>query len=148
MTILNDIPVDDLNKITEKIINCAYTVSNTLGAGFLEKVYENALSHELRKRGLKAVQQAPMQVLYDEIIVGEYYADILVDDSILIELKAVKELDNNHRAQCLNYLKASRLHLCLLLNFGKPHIDIVRLVKGLDDNQPIKRKPVYLEKNQ
>jgi GxxExxY protein len=78
----------DLNPVTEKIIGCAFTVSNTLGAGFLEKVYENALALEIQKAGLKVLQQHPIQVWYDGVVVGEYFADLLVQDSIVVEIKA------------------------------------------------------------
>ena len=116
-----------LNPITEKIIGCAYTVSNTLGVGFLEKVYENALAHELRKAGLRVAQQHPIQVRYDGEVVGEYVADFLVERVVLVELKAVRELDAVHMAQSLNYLKATGLKLCLLINFGKTRIEIKRV---------------------
>ena len=119
---------NQLNRITEKIIDCAYTVSNGLGTGFLEKVYENALAHELQKEGLKVAQQHSIQVVYDGIVVGDYVADLLVEELVLVELKAVKELDEVHLAQCLNYLKASGLRICLLLNFGKPKVEIKRII--------------------
>ena len=86
---------------------------------------------ELRKSGLAVAQQHGIAVTYDGIIVGEYTTDLLVEDALLIELKAVKGLDNIHLAQCLNYLKAPGLHLCLLLNFGKPRLEIKRVVQGL-----------------
>ena len=121
-------------QITEKIIGCAYTVANTLGSGFLEKVYENALAHELRKGGIDAKQQSGMNVYYDGIIVGEYVADLLVGNDILVELKAVKALDNIHMAQCLNYLKATGLQVCLLINFGSPRIEIKRIMNGFSRN--------------
>src|SRR3990172_4885277 len=95
-----------LNEISEHIIGCCYTVSNTLGAGFLEKVYENALAHELRKGGRVAEQQKSVTVRYDGVIVGEYLADLLVDQCVLVELKTVRVLDESHVAQCLNYLRA------------------------------------------
>ena len=120
--------LESFNPITEKIIGCAYTVSNALGAGFLEKVYENALAHELRKAGLKVQQQHPIQVLYDGIVVGDYVADLFIEDCILVELKAVKALDEIHQAQCLNYLKATCLRLCLLITFGKTRVEIKRFV--------------------
>ncbi len=107
-----------LDGVTEKVIGCAYTVGNALGSGFLEKVYENALTHELRKAGLKVEQQRSLQVRYDGVIVGDYVADLLVEESVLIELKSVKAFDEVHVAQCVNYLKASGLHVCLLINFG------------------------------
>ena len=83
---------DELNALTEKIIGCAFRVSNTLGSGFLEKVYENALSIELRKSGLDVMQQAPIKVLYEGKVVGDYFADLLVSDAVIVELKAVKEI--------------------------------------------------------
>jgi len=117
-----------LNPLTEKIIGCAYTVSNSLGVGFLEKVYENALVHELSKLGLKVQQQKPIRVLYDGVVVGDYFADLVVEDCVLVELKAIKELDEAHKRQCLNYLKATGYRVCLLLNFGRPRVEIKRLV--------------------
>lgn len=119
-----------LNKITERIIGCAYTVGNTLGNGFLEKVYENALAHELRKAGLQVVQQYGIQVHYDGIVVGEFVVDLFVEGNVLVELKAVKALDEIHMAQCLNYLKATGLSVCLLINFGQPKVQIKRVVKN------------------
>ena len=117
-----------MDKLSEKVIGCAYAVSNVLGAGFLEKVYENALAHELRKSGLRVEQQHSLRVQYDGVIVGEYAADLLVEDCLPVELKAVKDLDEVHLAQCLNYLKATGLSLCLLINFGKPKVDVRRVV--------------------
>jgi len=116
-----------LNEITERIIGCAFTVINTLGCGFLEKVYENALVHELRKTSFRIKQQESIEVYYDNVMVGEYTADILVEGYVLIELKAVKNLNEIHIAQCLNYLKATSLKLCLLLNFGNPKLEIKRI---------------------
>ena len=121
---------EEMDKLSERIIGCAYAVSNGLGAGFLERVYENALAHELRKAGLRVEQQAPLRVEYEGVIVGEYTADLLVEGCIIVELKAVKELDDVHLAQCLNYLKATGLTLCLLVNFGKPKVDVRRVVNG------------------
>ena len=118
------------NELTEKIIGCAYKVSNGLGCGFLEKVYENALAHELRKAGLRVRQQHPIQVFYDGVVVGDYVADLLVEDSVILELKTVRELDDVHLAQGLNYLNATGLHLCLLINFGNPRADIRRIVQS------------------
>ena len=119
---------DRLNQITEGIIGCAYTVANTLGPGFLEKVYENALSHELRKAGLRVRQQASIQVGYDGTVGGDYNADLIVEDTVLVELKAVKSLDDVHLAQCLNYLKATGLRGCLLISWGAPRITIKRIM--------------------
>ena len=116
--------------ITEKIIGCAFAVANTLGSGFLEKVYENALAHELRKAGLSVQQQFSVDVYYDSVRVGDYVADLLVEHVVLVELKAVKALDNVHLAQCMNYLKATGLQVCLLINFGTPRIEIKRVLNN------------------
>ena len=107
------------NRLTERIIGCAFQVLNTLGAGFLEKVYENALAHELRKFGLAIVQQQGITVMYDGVIVGQYNVDLLVDKTVIVELKAIKSLDSAHTAQCINYLRASGRKLCLLVNVQK-----------------------------
>ena len=117
---------DELNALTEKIIGCAFQVSNTLGSGFLEKVYENALAIELRKIDLDVKQQAPIKVLYDRAVVGEYFADLLVANAVIVELRAVKEISDVFAAQCLNYLKATSLLICLLRNFGKPRVEVKR----------------------
>ena len=120
----------DLNIITESIIGCAYTVANTLGHGFLEKIYENALNHELSKSGLRVKQQHPIQVMYDGVVVGDYVADLLVNDQILVEIKAVNKIQDAHLAQCLNYLKATGYNICLLINFGKPRVEVKRVIFG------------------
>ena len=121
---------NQMSQLTEKVIQCAFAVSNALGCGFLEKVYENALAHELRKAGLKANQQHSITVYYDGVAVGEYAADLLVEGVLLLELKAIKEFDDIHLAQCLNYLKATDLRLCLLMNFGKPKLEFRRIVNS------------------
>lgn len=123
----------DINKLSEKVIGCAYKVSNGLGNGFLEKVYENALQHELLKSGLRVAQQYPIDVFYDGRRVGEYYADLLVEGKIILELKVTRKIDENHLAQCLNYLRATGLHLCLLINFYYPKVQIRRVVYELGD---------------
>ena len=117
--------------ITEQVIGCAFKVSNTLGTGFLEKVYQNALAYELRKSGLTVQQKFPIPVKYDGIIVGDYEADLLVEQTVLIELKAVKQLGEVEMAQCMNYLRATGLKLCLLINFGTPRVGIKRIVNDL-----------------
>jgi GxxExxY protein len=122
---------DEINSLSRKVIGCAFNVLNTLGSGFLEKVYENALAHEMRKQGLDLEQQHPIRVSYDNVIVGEYFADIIVEDCLIVELKVAKSFDDAHRAQCLNYLKASGLKLALLLNFNKPRLEIERMANGL-----------------
>jgi GxxExxY protein len=116
-----------LNELTEKIIGGAFAVSNKLGCGFLEKVYENALAHELRKRGLRVEQQHPIPVHYDGVLVGDFIADLIVENSVIVELKATKDNHDIFTAQCLNYLKATSLPICLLLNFGKPRLEVKRL---------------------
>jgi GxxExxY protein len=117
----------ELDKITETIIGSAHTVSNTLGIGFVEKVYENAHVHQMRKDGLKVLQQYPIKVVYDGIMVGEFFADMLVEDVVLVELKAVSALTDEHMAQALNYMRATSLPACLLINFGQSRIQIRRL---------------------
>jgi len=114
------------NEITEIIIGCAFKVSNDVGCGFLEKVYENALAHVLRKARLSVEQQKPITVHYDGVVVGDYVADLVVEGVILIELKCCKGFDEIHEAQCLNYLKATGLPICLLINFGRPKVEIKR----------------------
>lgn len=106
-------------EITEKIIKSYFKVYNTLGYGFLEKVYENAFAIELRKNGLEVRCQYPISVKYDSEIVGEYFADIIVNDIIIIEIKAAKEISEEHECQLINYLKATDIELGLLMNFGK-----------------------------
>ena len=113
--------------VTEAIIGCAFRVLNQLGCGFLEKVYENALAHEVKKSGLEIRQQTPIIVRYDGIVVGDYVADLVVENRVLIELKAARGIEDVHVAQTLNYLKATGLKVGLILNFGKPRLDIKRL---------------------
>ena len=113
---------DDL---TEKIIGCAYKVHNTLGPGFLERVYENALRIELEKLGLRVKQQEPINVTYDGQIVGEYYADLWVDERVVVELKAALALTKEHEVQLVNYLAATGVNNGLLINFG-PSVQIKR----------------------
>ncbi len=123
--------MNNLNIISEKIIGCAFKVSNTLGSGFLEKVYQNALIIELKENGLNAEKEKPITIYYKDKIVGEYNADILVNNQIIIETKAIKTLNEVHQAQLLNYLKATELKLGLLINFGTPKIQIKRMVNGI-----------------
>jgi len=116
-------------ELTEKIIGAFYKVYNTLGHGFLEKVYENALLLELKKLNLNVLSQSPIKVVYSNKVIGEYFADVLVEGKVIIEIKAVKSLIAEHEAQILNYLKASEIEVGLLLNFGhKP--ELKRLVFG------------------
>ncbi|MBK9974104.1 MAG: GxxExxY protein [Planctomycetes bacterium] len=117
----------NLDQITERILGCAYKVSNAHGCGFNEKVYENSLALELQFEGLKVHQQVPFDVMYRGQVVGHYVADMVVEGCVLVELKALDSLVPVHVAQCLNYLKASGLKLCLLLNFGKPKVEVKRI---------------------
>jgi GxxExxY protein len=118
----------ELNGLSGNVIGAVYEVANGLGAGFLEKVYERALMKEFALRGIRAVGQAPFSVMYKGRCVGEYLADVLVEDALVLELKCVERLGNQHVAQCLNYLKASRLELCLLVNFQRSQVEIRRVV--------------------
>jgi GxxExxY protein len=111
------------SELTDAIINAFYHVYNTLGYGFLEKVYENALVMELRQRGYRAEQQVPIKVFYEGAPVGDYYADLVVNGLIILELKAAETLAPEHEAQLLNYLRATDMEVGLLLNFGpKPQV--------------------------
>ena len=123
--------VSRLNELSRLIIGRAFTVQNTLGVGFLEKVYENALALEIRQAGLVVQQQQLIDVRYRGVVVGSYTADLLVEGRIIVELKATRILDSIHEAQCMNYLKATGLKLCLLLNFASPRLEIRRLANGL-----------------
>jgi len=106
------------SEITGEIIKVFYKGYNQLGYGFLEKVYENAMMIELKKSGLYCDKQRPIKVYYDEILVGDYYADIIVEDKVIIELKAVENICPEHEVQLVNYLKATKIEVGLLLNFG------------------------------
>jgi len=118
----------DINALTEKIIGCAYRVSNELGCGFLEKVYENAMVVALRQSGVQVQQQqVRFVVLFDGVEVGEYIADLVVEGCVILELKVVKGLDEIHDAQCINLLRVTRLPICLLMNSAKPKVEIRRL---------------------
>ncbi|MCK4676361.1 MAG: GxxExxY protein [Gammaproteobacteria bacterium] len=123
--------------ISQRVIRCAFDVSNTLGAGFLEKIYENALCVELERNGLKFQTQKPITVNYKGFQVGEYIADIIVEDKLLLELKALETLCRSHDAQVMNYLKATNLSVGLLLNFGRPKLGIKRIVWQHNDAEKI-----------
>ena len=118
----------DINDITYKIRAAIFEVNRILGAGFLEKVYENALLIELKKRGLYAKAQVPINISYKGEIVGEYFADIVVENKVIIELKAVESILKIHEAQLLNYLKATGYKIGLLVNFTHPKAEIKRFV--------------------
>ena len=104
--------------LTEKILKVFYKVYNKLGYGFLEKVYENAMMIELKQENIPATAQAPIRVIYDGEVIGDYYADVLVDNKVIVELKAARSLSEENEAQLLNYLKATGIEVGLLLNFG------------------------------
>jgi len=118
----------DLNEITYKINGAVFEVNRVLGAGFLEKVYENALLIELTDRGLKAETQTPIPVEYKNKKVGEYFADIVVENQVIIEIKAITSLEKVHEAQILNYLKATGMKAGLLVNFTHPKAEIKRFM--------------------
>jgi GxxExxY protein len=115
-------------ELTEKILGAAFKVQNTLGAGFLEKVYENAMTIELRKCGLAVEGQKAFPVRYEGTVVGDYQADLVVSAKVVVECKAVSNLDSVHEAQLMNYLKASGLRVGLLINFARPKLQYRRLV--------------------
>jgi GxxExxY protein len=114
--------------ISRSVIGAAFRVANCLGVGFLEKVYENALALELRLAGHQVEQQRSVDVRYRGEIVGIYQVDLLVDSSLVVELKAVEALVPFHKAQCLNYLRATGLRIGLLINFGQPRLEVRRIL--------------------
>lgn len=119
-----------LNEITNQVIGAAFEVAKALGAGFLEKVYERAMAEELKLRGLRVQPQAVYSVKYKGKSVGDYSADLVVADKIIVELKCVERFAPQHTAQCLNYLKASGLKIALLINFQKPKVEWKRIING------------------
>ena len=127
-----------VDSLTEKVLSAVFEVSNTLGAGFLEKVYQRALLRELGLRGIRATAEASFAVTYKGHSVGEYFADLLVEDA-LVELKCAAHLADEHTAQCLNYLRASGRRVCLLVNLQKPKVEWKRIVLGFTD--PIQALP-------
>lgn len=123
----------NVNDITFAVNGAVYEVNRVLGAGFLEKVYENALLMELNRRGVKAQSQVPIKVSYKGDMVGEYFADILVEDQVIVELKTVERIERIHEAQVLNYLKATGLKVGLLVNFRHSKAAVKRLVLDLEE---------------
>src|SRR6266498_4909480 len=126
----------DLNSLSEKVLGAVFEVSNMLGAGFLEKVYQRALLRELSLRGIRATTEASFAVTYKGHSVGEYFADLLVEEVLVVELKCAERLANEHVAQCLNYLRASGLTLCLLVSVQKPKVEWRRLVLAFQIPEP------------
>ena len=119
-------------KLTEKIIGCAYRVYNRMGFGFLESVYEKCMLIELNKAGLNADSQKPIKVYYDNEVVGDFVADIIVNDTIILELKSVRRIIRAHEVQLVNYLVATRKPVGLLLNFSERKVDVKRKVMILE----------------
>ncbi|MCK4467676.1 MAG: GxxExxY protein [Desulfobacterales bacterium] len=124
---------EKINEITYIINGAVFEVNKVLGAGFLEKVYEKALLIELRKRSLKAESQVPIQIKYKGNIVGDYFADIVVEGQVILELKAIEQMQKIHEAQLLNYLKATGFKIGLLINFRYPKAEIKRMVLDLPE---------------
>lgn len=125
--------------LTSKILQACFEVSNELGIGFIESVYEKALLVALKQKGLKAESQVSINVKFRQVIIGEFYADILVEDKILLELKAVNSFVNEHKVQIINYLKASSLEVGFLVNFGNPKLEYRRF-----NNQFIEQDKINL----
>lgn len=119
------------SELTKKIIGCAYKVYNKLGFGFLESVYEKSLLFELQRDGLQAKAQEPIKVFYEEMIVGDFVADIIVNNKVLVELKSVIKLNKAHEVQLVNYLTATKIDIGLLINFGEEKVDVKRKVREL-----------------
>lgn len=119
--------------LTEKIIGCAYRVYNKMGFGFLESVYERCLMIELKKAGVKAETQHPITVYYEDEVVGEFVADVIVEDAIILELKSVRRVVKAHEVQLVNYLTATRKDVGLIINFGESRVEIKRKVRELPE---------------
>ncbi len=117
-------------EITKSVIGCAFEVINELGAGFLESVYEKALLMALRQRGLSAISQHQIKVMFRGECVGDFYADIFVEEKIIVELKAVKAIAPEHQAQVINYLNATGIEVGLLINFGNPKLEYKRFTRS------------------
>lgn len=122
-------------QITERVIGCAFEVINELGAGFLESVYEKALLHTLRTKGITAVAQHPVKVMFRGVCVGEFFADIFVEGKVIVELKCVKAIAAEHQAQIINYLNATGVEVGLLLNFGNPKLEYKRFTRRKEFKQ-------------
>ena len=112
--------------VTHKVIGCAYQVYNNLGFGFLESVYRKAMVIEIEASGLRVYQESPLKVLYRDQVVGDYFADLLVEDELIVELKSVERLGKVHEAQLVNYLVATGIEVGLLINFGSTGVDVKR----------------------
>jgi GxxExxY protein len=117
---------EEQNASTQRIIGCAYEVWNELRFGFLEKVYETAMMVALTRAGIGVQQQVPIKVWFQGAVVGDYFADLLVDEYVIVELKSAEGIDEAHEAQCINYLKATPMHVALLINFGPDKVEVKR----------------------
>ena len=124
---------DDL---TQSIIGCAFEVINELGSGFLESVYENAMVLALSEAGLPVQSQVPVPVMFRGKRVGDFYADLLVDEKVIVELKAVRAIIPEHQAQIINYLNATGIEVGLLINFGNPKLELKRFTRSLKPHSP------------
>ncbi|KEZ76962.1 GxxExxY protein [Salinisphaera hydrothermalis] len=122
------------DNISRRVIGCAFAVSNELGAGFLENVYESALAVELGKQNIRFEKQKALDVYYSGTIVGRYIADLIIDDRLILEVKALSAITPTHEAQLMNYLQATGITVGLLLNFGTPRLGVKRIVKSYDDS--------------
>jgi GxxExxY protein len=125
-----DMQRNRLDALSSLVIGAAQRVSSNLGCGFLEKVYENSLLVELADKGVSVTQQRPVKVIYRGVVVGDYIPDLIVEDAIVVEIKAVAGLEKTHKQQCINYLRATGYRVCLLLNFGQPRLELKRLVSN------------------
>jgi len=121
----------EFEEITHKIIGCAYTVFNKLGFGFLESVYKKAMIIELTKNNMKVEDEKPLQVYYDNQVVGEFSADLFVEDTVVVELKSVQNIVKNHEVQLVNYLNGLKKDIGLLINFGPSGVDVKRKYRGV-----------------
>jgi len=122
-------------ELTRKIIGCAYRIYNTMGFGFLESVYEKCLLIELEKAGLNAQAQQPIEVFYENQLVGNFFADIIVEDVVILELKSARQLAKAHEVQLVNYLTATGTDVGLLINFGESKVDVKRKVRKLPEDK-------------
>jgi len=128
----SDEPLAENDPLTEKVIGCAIRIHKVLGPGFLENIYHQALAHELNKAHIQFVSEAPLSVMYDGIILGTYVADFLIDNRVVVELKAAEVLTKNHEIQLVNYLVAIRFDVGLLINFGGQKIQVKRKFRELN----------------
>ena len=128
--------MNDIDTLIQKIISASFIVHNQLGSGFLEKIYEKALAIELRKQNIDFQTQYPIDVYYDDLKIGDYFADLLAEEQVLVVLKAVSMLKDEHVAQSLNYLRATGLEICLLINFGTTKVQLKRLRRSVHWKPP------------